>query len=146
IKCFGVSTSFKFWTYMKMNMLIERFSEQQMVYYSFDSVVDDPNNFYPLDIPPTHTFVFAMNINKTQVQTILYVGIYLPNLLNAHFIGFKTCFNNNWYGFNEHSGKILIASSNTTFHVICHSVPAALSIIDMQKIKLILKYDTGVTE
>jgi hypothetical protein len=28
--------------------LIERFSEPQMVYYSFDSVVDDPNNFYPL--------------------------------------------------------------------------------------------------
>lgn len=29
--------------------LIEDFSEQQMVYYSFDSVVDDPNNFYPLE-------------------------------------------------------------------------------------------------
>jgi ATP-dependent DNA helicase PIF1 len=27
---------------------------------------------------------FAMNINKTQVQTILYVGIYLPNLLFSH--------------------------------------------------------------
>jgi ATP-dependent DNA helicase PIF1 len=27
---------------------------------------------------------FAMNINKTQGQTILYVGIYLPNPLFSH--------------------------------------------------------------
>ncbi|ONM35627.1 DNA helicase-like protein [Zea mays] len=93
------------WVDMINMRMIDRFQGEQMMYHSFDTAVDDPNNYYPSEflntltpngLPP-HMFPFrfkrkqipirlsfAMTVNKAQGQTIPNVGVYLPEPVFSH--------------------------------------------------------------
>ncbi|CAG8465494.1 7405_t:CDS:2 [Gigaspora margarita] len=84
-------------TVNKINeQIVERFSRKQYTYFGFDSVSEDTLNLYPIKIPLLASedselpfllerkqipicLAFALIINKSQDQTLLHIGPYLPD-------------------------------------------------------------------